>query len=459
MKNWIYPSGIVFAFFLQLTPLQAGSDEQPTEEQRLMIQRNAALHYWKAIASQNTALSPEDAATLMFINQDFQGLPPSALEIRQDAARWMINETALIASLNQAASLPVCIFATEEPDSPRLRLTHLAPLRTLLLYGISISKAFEYVENTDGAAGLYTILLDMTLKLNQDRSPLSSRVGMNLLQDLLMGLEGFTLREPPLESLEILEFFFANNPEAPFSIAQGLADDAERIADWLRSSPETLLDRLSSLYGKNRAPSAAILLLSTLPVEEQMARVELWLDEYLTRINALHSLFEKPYLAGLAEINDYDRTRTELPDATVENPLLPLLLPAARDLYEREQLAKGHYTIMKILVSAARYRALIGKWPKNLDVLKTFTNRSFAPDPFSGQPIHYRLKNDLPRLVIRTPKQMAAANQVIYTIDLSVRKNQDQDAVHRLRQAATRQFIETRMSAKEKAKLESTSGK
>lgn len=453
MNNTIHPpsssrqrvAGITICALLGFSALSVSAEDHPAPDRKALM-NNAALYYWKAMASLQIPRTPQGLASTAFIRQDLYQLPPSAFSVRKDAAVWLIGENAFVASLRQARMVDVCAFPIRQAGSPALNLTHLAPMREIIRYGLEISKAYEYAENYIGAAEIYILLLDMIRKLHQDSNLTSAQAGWAMLQDVALGLEGFVIRNQSTEVLDILLRYFDDNPELPFRIGDYLRAESQRYSEWLMEDPAKILPRLSSLYGRE-SDQPAVLKLSTLSGDEQIAKLKGWIQGYQNRISELASWVGKPYLVGMSNLEMLDEElekELQLDGGEVPNPLLPLLVPYTRSVYEKSLLAQGQYRMMRTALEAARYESVLGQWPKNLDSLEAFSSRIPPLDPFTGNQIFFRIRNKAPYIALRAPKWIAEEPSLIYRLQLAIRKTRDSNNFQRLQKAAVQNFIEAR---------------
>jgi hypothetical protein len=408
------------------------------------LMNNAALYYWKAMASMQVPRTSQDIASTAFIQQELYRFPPSVFSIRKDVAVWLISENALIASLRQGRMEKDCAFPIHQANSPSLNLTHLTPMREMTRYCLEISKAYEYAENYAGAAGVYILLQDMISKLHQDNNMTSAQAGWSMLQDVAQGLEGYATRKQSPEALESILRYFDANPELQFRISEYLLGESQRYSEWLIEDPTKIIRRLSSLYGR-KPDQPGVLKLASLSMDDQVLKLEDWIQGYQNHMAELAKWVDKPYLVGLPQLELLDdnlEKEINKDGGDVENPLLPLLVPYMRRVYERSLLAKGQYRMMRTVLEAARYESLVGQWPKNLDTLEEFSGRTTPLDPFTGNKLFFRIRNKAPYISLRAPKWMAQEDTMVYRLMLAIRKTRDQNNFHRLQQSTVKKFIE-----------------
>lgn len=424
------------------------AEDSPGPDSEVLM-KNAALYYWQAMASMKVPKTPEDTASTAFIRGELPDLPPSAFSIRKDAAVWLIEENALITSLRQAQMEDICSFPIRQTGSPALNLTHLPPMRSMTLYALEVAKAYEYAENTAGAAGVYILLLDMIRDLHQDNNMTSAQAAYTMLQDVVLAVEGFASRNPPAEVLTRFLGYFESHPELPFRLGDYLVAESQRYSDWLMEDPAKLLPRLSSLYDREQ-DQPAVFKLTSLSLEEQVDKLEGWIQGYQSRMRELASWVEKPYLIGLPQLNELDdqlEKEVENEGVETENPLLPLLIPYIRSLYERSLLAKGQYSMMRLALESAQYEALIGKWPKKLSDLEAFTNRTAPLDPFTGDKIFFRIRSKAPSIALRVPKWIANEEVLLDRLQVGIRNDLDSKNFQRFQKQSIKKFIEARKNA------------
>lgn len=417
-------------------------------DQRSLIMENGALYYLRAMEARRPAQTPEQAAVLAYIREQLPPQPPTVFNIRTDVAGWLVNETDMVSFLSRALQAPYCLFPIRTPGSPDLRLSHLLPMRRLGLHLLQMTKAYEFTENDAEAGKIFMAQLAMMSDLAEDRNLTSMQAASVLLQDGLETFEGFISRTPPAPSLEPILGFFRSVPEFPFTPAQYLEDEAERYIQWLTEESGTPLQRIESLYGDLR-PQPGTLALAPLDEAEQRQRLGRWIEGYRERMQALAREMEKPYLIGLGPLQDLDQQLEKVRSAApgdVNNPLIPLLVPIVTPTFERYHLARGQYIQYQLMAQAARYHDLIREWPKNLKALQTFMNEELPIDPFSGNPIFYRLRRDGPQWVLRVPKWMAREQSLVHRIDLGERRKRDDQIGQNIQRQAVQGYIRDRQN-------------
>ncbi|MFH0954373.1 MAG: hypothetical protein V1873_08595 [Verrucomicrobiota bacterium] len=389
--------------------------------------QNAALFYWKAIALEQVPETAEQVELVRFVDRELEPLPPRVFAAEPEALRWLINERPMLTALNQGARRTACAFPIRTPRDVALDLSHIPRLRLLSVRALAAAKAYEYADNTQGAATIYVDLLRMTKQLDQDNNLTSGLFGAELLQKLLWELEGFLSRVQPGDSVALLSREFKDNRPALFRVGNYLREEAQRYGEWLLADADRAAERLNRLYG-NAANRPAVEQLVTLEAKKKEERLRTWVDDYRKRMKSLADAMELPYASALPRVRGLDAQKlaAQRDAGGGNNPLIPLLVPDAAELYERLMLAEGHYGMIDILAQAALFRADLGAWPASLAELAQFARRSLPKDPFSGEDFYYKLDGDRPELALRIPRKMASAKGFLYTINLDRRRAGDE---------------------------------
>lgn len=413
---------------LVLAPSTRAEDPPPAA-----LTENAALDYWKACALLRVPRTPEETVILNFITDGMPSLPPGVLSIRSGAGRWLLEEAPAWAALADAAARPACVFSAPT-GSPVPNRDYLPYLDTLSRHALEAAKAFEYYDNKDGAATIYTSLLGLAAHLDRGNDLNACIFAADIIQHTLGGLVGFLSREPPSSAATILTRYFANLPEQTLHLDRYIEVTADRYAEWLQGDPDLMERRLETLYVNAREASAVDQLI-TLPRDKKIVRLEKWIEDYRARIDALAEETRKPYQLGLFNLRDLDAEKNALKEAepgTDVNPLVPLLVPSMERAYERFLLAEAQMTMAAVVSAAALYHADLGKWPKSLEEVASFVGRTFNRDPFTGQAIQYKLRKGMPRVGVRAPKRLVEQPGIIHVIDLADRKRTDQERVEQV---------------------------
>ncbi len=399
---------------------------------------NAALYYWKAIGLLQEPASRDDFRTIRFVEEELPGLPPTVLAVRPDLLAWLLRDRPAMAALDEAGRHTLCMFPIRIPGEVALDLSHLPRLRILAQRALSLSKAYEFVDNPEGAANLYANLFRMAQRLDQDKCMSSGLMACHVMNITVDGLEGFVSRTPPRAAADLLTAYFRGAPERVFHPGDYLREEERRYEEWLSGPIDRSQDRLSQLYGNARSKPAVEKLI-TLPKEKKAQRLLGWVKDYRDRMKLLASAFDKPFAAGLPVIQRSDAEKAAMQDALShggDNPLVPLLMPTAAELYQRFLLAEAQFDMANILCASAEFRAESGLWPANLQELSQFSHRVFPKDPFSGKDYYYTTHRGFPLIITRVPKTLAGRAGLKYEIDLSTRRLHDEQR-HR---AAIRQF-------------------
>jgi hypothetical protein len=381
---------------------------------------NAALHYWKAAALVQQPRTPAEMEIAAFASGLLEGLPPRVFLVQPEALRWLLNERPMLAALDAGSRLPVCAFPVYREEEPAPDLGHLASLRLVAARARAAAKAFEHADNAEGAALIHAGLLRMLRHLDQDGAIQSGLVACELLQEVLADLASFLGRDQPRSAVAPLAAVFVESATTRLHPSSYLETEARHYGDWLVASLPTVEGKLGRLYGNSRH-KPAVEKLATLDETRKSERLQEWVANYRARMAALAKNLELPYAQGVGVIREMDRKKIMLQkDPTGgSNPLVPLLVPRAFEMYQRFLLAQAQFACAEILCTAALYRAEHGAWPPSLDELALYAQRTFPPDPFGGTPLHYRLADDAPRLIIRVPRWIASNRSLLYDVFLA----------------------------------------
>ena len=407
-------------------PLAVSGEESGSED----LPQNAATEYWRAMVFFDQPTTPEELAVISFIDNDMAPLPPGVLTIRPDVNRWLLEQTPSMLAMARAGEIPLCRFSTRQGRDTE----HLIYIKSLTQRALQAAKAYEYVNNKQGAAMIYVSLFRTAMHLDQDKNMTSVIFAAELVQRVLDALIGFVSREPSLEAAEVLTRFFAEAPPEILHLNACLDADAAALAKWLTDEPGLTEQRLATRYGST-VPKPAVERLMTLDPDRKAERLAEWVAGYEAHMRALSEAATKPYAVGVYTIQELDAQRNSLKDAPQEdmvNPLVPLLAPTIEKTYERILLAEGHFTLADVLSATALYRASTKDWPKSLEDLSKFVGRPFGRDPYTGQIIQYALKRNYPVLALRAPRWLAKDPNILYQVNLGTRLNKDQTTVARM---------------------------
>lgn len=393
---------------------------------------NAALFYWKAIALMQEPASAEESALQHFVDSFLSRCPPKVFAADPEGLRWILEERAMLTSVDRGARQSSCSFPIAIAGEAALDLSHLVRLNALTDRALAAAKAYEYADNAEGAAIIYADLLRLAAHLDQDRNVDSGLMAANILQTTAVELEGFFAREQSEKTLMDLVRFFRQAPARVFHPGDYIRAEARRYGNWLMASPEFAEVRLNQLYGKQRN-KPAVEQLVTLDKVRKIERLKAWVDEYRSRMDAIAEAVDMPFEAGLPLLREYDAQRAAMAadPAGGGNPLIPLLVPEMAETYQRFLLAEAQVDVLDILCAAATVRAQTSGWPTTMDEVTYLSNRDFANDPFTGAAFHYRMKEGQPAVTIRAPKWMASDSRYAYTWELAIRRDKDDDLLSR----------------------------
>lgn len=393
---------------------------------------NAALAYWKAAAVTLLPSTDNQIKLMEQIDGELSELPPRVLSVQPDALRWLLSEQRMLAALAEGARQAPCAFNIYEGMKPAPDVTHLPVLRDLTRQTLVVAKAYEYVDNPEGAGQIYANLLKLVQHLDQDRTLYSCAAAQELLQTILRGLEGFVSRSPSAAAFTALSRLFRDAPENILHPAEALEEERIRYTEWLLEDPALVINRLSQLYSDAKTQPAAARLV-TLDEEDQQRRLRLWLDEYRYWIADAAAAFELPYREGIVQLQEMDRAREAMrKDPTGgDNPLIPLLVPPdLAKLYQRLLLAEAQFDMAEILCLAGQFRSQTGVWPERLADIQPLGYRVIPIDPFSTRPFFYKLSHGLPVIITKIPRWMTREGYV-YELDLYTRQRHDKSIADR----------------------------
>ena len=417
---------VILLGWVLLTPLSQSLAEPPAAD----CTQNAAFHYWRAAALIQVPTTKEELDYAGRADILLADVSPAIFAAQPEMLQWLLaSANPLVPALRQARSCALCEFQIRTSTEPFLDLGHLPRLRALTHRAHAIAKAYEFVDNAPGAAEIYVDLLKMVQHLDQDRNLISGFVATDLLQLNMVELESFFSRQPSAEAVAPFMNYFHSLPTPVFHPGNYLRDEVRRYGDWLLADPVHPEERLNRLY-RNTLSKPAIEKLMTLDPQKKKARLQGWVDDYRQRMNALSMAVELPFASGLSRIRQLDQQKEAVQASAPgpgDNPLVPLLVPTASEMYERFLLAEAQLNMLHILCAAASYRASMGSWPSNIDTIGRYERRPMPKDPFSGEPFYYRLERGMPVIITRVPKRMLSQKQSLYTIGLHERFRIDEN--------------------------------
>lgn len=387
---------------------------------------NAAMDYWRAAALMQPPLSIDEFQFIEFAEVPLLALPPRIFSSRPQMARWLLQERPMLQALEAGGAKSHCLF-NPPTDHPMVEDYFSMCVRPLTLRALAVAKAAEFVENERLTATIYANLLRMTDHIHEDLTWAHARSAINVLQQVLMDLEGFCSREPPNAALKILSDYLSDLGQPRFLIGDYMRKESQRYAEWLELDIRETPAKLKQLYG-DAALMPAVDKLVTLDRDEQKKRLRGWVAEYRERCDKLATAMEQPYERALPLLEKADEHLRKLiadPAGAGVNPLLPLLAPELSGLYERFLLAEAQWTMAEVAVMAAAYKEFTRAWPASLEELQRFAGRSFAADPFSGRPFLYALHKGQPRVSSRAPREMARRPDLITALDFHDRQEKD----------------------------------
>lgn len=407
------------------------------------VGHNAAFFYWKAVGLLRPARTPGQLELLRFVDEELPLLPPRILEARPSVLNWLLGEQGMGDALRDAAGCAGCDFGARRLAGPFLDLTHLARLPALGRRACALAQALEFTGRPADAARLLAALLELVRRLDADRSAASGLAAADLMQTALWSLEGLVSRHPSAETIAPLVEYFRAAGEPPFHAAACLRDEAERMTAWLRQDAAVAAGEIRRRAGTGPLAAAAERAAAASPSE-----FEGWVVEYGARMEEIVCALEQPFAKGAPVLVRLDAGRAEgLKDPAAEpNPLLILLVPAVSDFQQRLDLARAQWDMAALLCAASARRARTGNWPDRASAAARDIGRRTPRDPFSGEPIHYRLARGQPVLGARVPKAMAEAGGVLYSLDPAERGRRDEErfrqAIQRARELEFRELFE-----------------
>lgn len=390
--------------------------------------QNAALHYWKAGALIRAPVTKDELEFARKADVLLADVSPAIFVSQPELLQWLLGTGAMLPALHQARACAVSQFTIRPGPEPFLDLSHLPVLRAATRRAHAMAKAYEFVDNTPGAAAIYVDLLKMVQHLDQDRNLISGFVAADLLQLNLSELESFLSRNQSAEAVAPLAEYFNSLPTPVFHPGKYLRDEVRRYGDWLLADPARAEERLSRLY-RNTKSKPAVEKLITLDPQKKKARLKNWVDDYRERMADLADAVDLPFASGLPRVRRLDEQRESVqPSAPApgDNPLVPLLVPKGADMYERFLLAEAQLSMLQILCAAAACRADTGFWPENIDAVSRHARTTMPKDPFSGEKFYYRLEGGMPVIITRVPKRMMSKKGASYHIGLGDRKKLDE---------------------------------
>jgi hypothetical protein len=437
----------VAAILLGSTTLVPSADTR-AEAPLADCSQNAAIYYWKAASLIQTPTTQDELDYAGKADVLLADVSPAIFAAQPEMLQWLLNAGPMLPALRQARSCAICEFTIRTSSEPFLDLSHLPRLRALTRRAQAMAKAYEFVDNAPGAAAIYVDLLKMVQHLDQDRNLISGFVATELLQLNLSELESFFSRNPSAEAVAPLTEYFNTLPSPVFHPGNYLRDEVRRYGDWLLADPTRPEDRLNRLY-RNTKSKPAIEKLMTLEPRKKQERLKGWVDDYRKRMNALAAAVDLPFASGLPRIRQLDEQKEAIqPSAPApgDNPLVPLLVPTAVEMYQRFLLAEAQFDMLQILSAAAAYRAELGSWPANIDVISRHARRMMPRDPFSNDKFYYRIERGMPVLITRVPKRMMAQKGYSYLLGLHQRIRIDEEntinAAKGIREQAVRETNE-----------------
>jgi hypothetical protein len=389
---------------------------------------NAALYYWKAVGLMQQPQTRDQLDLAQFADGTLRELPPQVFIVRPDVLRWLLNERSVFAALNQASQFKTCAFTLHAPGTPGLDVSHLPRLRALVRRVLGATKACEYADNREGAAIVYADLLTLVRNLDQDRNFTSGFAAAEMLQEIVLSLEGFISREPPVAVADMLAGYFKSAASPVFNPAAYLLEEARANSAWLLAEPERAEEKLSRLYG-NASQRPAVEQLMSLDGVRKEQRLRGWAQEYVVRMKDMAEAMQMPFGSATTRLRELDAEREAMrrsPNGG-DNPLVPLLVPALSLTYQRFLLAEAQFDMAEILACAAAFRQGTGTWPGAIAEINLFMKRPMAQDPFTGEDFYFRLARDMPAVAARIPKSLAAVPGLLYRIELAPRRKVDLD--------------------------------
>lgn len=418
----------VAAILLGSTTLTPSADTR-AEPPLADCTQNAAIYYWKAAALIQTPTTKDELDYAGKADVLLADVSPAIFAAQPEMLQWLLGTGPMLPAMRQARSCAICEFPIRTSSEPFLDLSHLPRLRALTQRAQAMAKAYEFVDNAPGAAAIYVDLLKMVQHLDQDRNLISGFVATELLQLNMSELESFFSRNHSAEAIAPLTEYFNALPSPVFHPGNYLRDEVRRYGDWLLADPARSEDRLNRLY-RNAKSKPAVEKLMTLDPQKKKERLKGWVDDYRKRMNALAAAVDLPFTAGLPRIRQLDEQKEAVqPSAPApgDNPLVPLLVPTAAEMYQRFLLAEAQFDMLQILCAAAAYRADKDSWPANVDEISQHARRMMPRDPFSGDKFYYRLERGMPVLITRVPKWMMSRKGYSYLLGIHQRLRTDEE--------------------------------
>ena len=408
--------------------------------------RNAAIYYWKAAALIRAPTTCDELEYVGKADVLLADVSPAIFTAQPEMLQWLLNAGPMLSALHQAQGCAICEFPIRTSSEPFLDLSHLPCLRALTRRALAVAKAYEFVDNAPGAAAIYVDLLKLVQHLDQDRNLVSGFAAAELLQRNLSELESFFGRHLSAETVAPLKDYFKALPSPVFHPGHYLRDEARRYGDWLLENTAGPEEQLSRLY-RNAKSKPAVEKLMTLDPQKKQQRLRGWVDDYRKRMNALAVAVELPFTAGLPRIRQLDERKEAIQaGAPGDNPLVPLLVPTAAEMYLRFLLAEAQFNMLHVLCAAAVYRADTGSWPGDIDTISQHAHRAMPTDPFSGDKFYYKLERGMPVLITRVPKRMMSQEGYVYVLGIDQRRKTDEErtmnAVRSIREKTIREMRE-----------------
>jgi hypothetical protein len=402
-----------------------GGEEFPLAD----CSQNAALYYWKAAALIPSPTTPEELEFAGKADILLADVSPAIFAAQPELLQWLLTAGPMLPALHRARDCAICEFPIRTSSEPFLDLTHLPRQRALTHRAQAMAKAYEFVDNAPGAAAIYVDLLKMVQHLDQDRNLISGFVAADLLQLNLSELESFFSRNPSAEAVAPLTEYFNALPSPVFHPGNYLRDEVRRYGDWLLGDMARPEDRLNRLY-RNAKSKPAVEKLITLDAKKKQERLKGWVDDYRRRMTAIAEAVDLPFASGLPRVRELDVQKDAIQasaPAPGDNPLVPLLVPTAADMYERFLLAEAQFDMLQILCAAGAYRADKGSWPTTIDDVSRHARRMMPRDPFSGDKFYYRIERGMPVIITRVPKKMMSQKKYSYLLGIHQRMRLDEE--------------------------------
>lgn len=386
------------------------------------VSDNAAFFYWKAIGVMRIARTPEHLEALRFMEEELPRLPPRILEARPSILKWLLSEQAVRDLLRQASACSGCDFGVRLRGGPFLDVAHLPRMALLCRRVCAMAQALDFAGREAEAAQAYVGLLNMIRRLEAEQTAASGLAAAEMMQSVLLSLEGFIVGEPVPEALAVLTNGFGGVAGPPFNPASWLRDEAERLSAWLRQDPAGAMELMRPRIGSGPL-APAVERAASEAASEDSSVFDGWLSGYRERMDRLARAMEQPFRKGAPELLrlDAERAKWARNPESAPNPLFPLLVPAVAEMDQRCRLARAQWDMADLLCAAAARRAREGKWPDRLP------GRRVPRDPFSGERLSYRLVRGRPVMGVRIPKEMAETGRYLYLLDLARRAREDED--------------------------------